>query len=127
MGHSSCSAPYSRNKTLGKWDEGTDVAKTVGTCFSRFHTGVHPCVRSHRCGGVPSGSRAQGGRVMLLHAAPAMPSPTWQHLSAADYTHFLRQCMGASDGVRKALRIQAQFCQQYPALPTNCATRLLKS
>lgn len=53
---------------------------------------------------------------MLLHATPAMPSPSWQHLSAADYTHFLRQCMGASDGVRKALRIQAQFCQQYPDL-----------
>jgi integrase len=53
---------------------------------------------------------------MPIHAASAIPSPTWQHLSAADYTHFLRQCMGASDGVRKALRIQAQFCQQYPDL-----------
>jgi len=54
--------------------------------------------------------------VLLLHAAPVMPSPTWRHLSAADYTHWLRQGMGASDGVRKALSIQAQFCQQYPDL-----------
>lgn len=54
--------------------------------------------------------------MMSLHAVSPRPSQSFQHLSATDYTHFLRQCMGASDGVRKALKIQAHFCQAYPDL-----------
>lgn len=54
--------------------------------------------------------------MMSLHAVSPAPSPDFRHRSAADYTRFLRHCMGASDGVRKALRIQAHFRKLYPDL-----------
>lgn len=48
---------------------------------------------------------------MSLHEVSPPPFPSGQHLSTASYTRFLRQCMGASDGVRKALKIQAAFVE----------------
>lgn len=55
---------------------------------------------------------------MALHKVSPTPFPSWQHLSTASYTRFLRKCLGASDGVRKALKIQARFRQAYPDLRT---------
>lgn len=54
--------------------------------------------------------------MLSLHAVSPAPSPDFRHRSAAAYTRFLRHCMGASDGVRKALRIQAHFRKLYPDL-----------
>jgi integrase len=53
---------------------------------------------------------------MSFHEVSPTPTPSWQHLSAASYTRFLHKCLGASDGVRKALKIQARFRQTYPDL-----------
>ena len=53
---------------------------------------------------------------MSLHEVSPTPFPSWQHLSTASYTLFLRKCLGASDGVRKALKIQARFRRTYPDL-----------
>jgi integrase len=53
---------------------------------------------------------------MALSEVSPTPIPGWQHLSAESYKRFLRQCMGESDGVRRALKWQALFQKTYPDL-----------